>query len=275
MGSFDPEDPLHVQLYDESPLWSAMAGLLLLEHVPLAAKRVLDLGCGTGFPLFELAERLGPGAFACGADLWMPALRRARQKALAWPVGHAALVRADGAALPFRDGAFDLVVSNLGLNNFADAGAAARQCARVLAPGGTLVLTTNLSGHMREFYAAFEAVLAECGDAAALARLRAHVAHRGSVETLTALLGRAGLGVAAVHHREVAMRFAGAGALFAHHFIRMGFLPAWEAVVEEPDRDAVFAALRRRLDAIAAVNGELRLTVPLVCVLTRATPPGA
>ena len=63
------------------------------------------------------------------------------------------------------------------------------------------------------------------------------------------------------------MRFADAEALFAHHFIRLGFVPAWESVVEEPARADVFAALRTRLDGIAREHGELRLTVPFACVL--------
>jgi arsenite methyltransferase len=44
-----------VAVYDEAPLWSAMFGLLLLQHVPLKqAITALDVGCGTGFPLLEL-----------------------------------------------------------------------------------------------------------------------------------------------------------------------------------------------------------------------------
>ncbi len=40
--------------------WSAPFGLRLLDVVPLdPAATVLDVGCGTGFPLLELAHRLG------------------------------------------------------------------------------------------------------------------------------------------------------------------------------------------------------------------------
>ena len=66
-----------VAAYDELPLWSAMFGLLLLEHVPLAnVRHALDVGCGTGFPLIELAERLGPGAIVHGIDPWKAGLAR-------------------------------------------------------------------------------------------------------------------------------------------------------------------------------------------------------
>ena len=267
---FDPADPQAVACYDELPLWSAMAGLLLLEHVGLGARRVLDVGCGTGFPLLELAGRLGPRAFLCGVDTWGTALGRARAKARAWGLGHAALARADGAALPLRAGAFDLVVSNLGLHNFADPEATLRECRRVLVPGGELALTSNLAGHMRELYEAYEAVLAERDDRAALGRLREHVERRGSVEGIARRLQGCSFRVTAAHERLLPMRFAGAHALLSHHFIRLGFLPAWEEIVDEPARPATLAALRSRLDRVAAGRGELLLTVPMACVLAEA-----
>jgi SAM-dependent methyltransferase len=202
-----------------------------------------------------------------GADPWLAALERAGEKRHRWPVANADLARADGAALPFREGAFDLAVSNLGLNNFADQDAALAECRRVLMPGGTLALTTNLTGHWREFYAAFAAALAERGDRAALARLAHHVAHRGTIESLTRRLERAGFRVTGSYEHVVPMRFADSEALFSHHFIRLGFVPAWENVIEEPARAEVFVALRARLDGIAREHGELKLTVPFACVV--------
>jgi ubiquinone/menaquinone biosynthesis C-methylase UbiE len=231
---------------------------LLLDHVPLAAKRALDLGCGTGFPLLELAERLGPGASVIGLDPWWVALRRAAMKRQLWRVPQTAIVNGDGAAMPFRAAHFDLVVSNLGINNFADADAAFAECRRVLRPGGVLAMTSNLVGHMRELYEMLERVLE--GDAAGLERLRRHVDHRGTVATLTARLERAGLRVVAVHEREVALRFAGAEALLDHHFIRLGFRPAWEEVAGSPE---AFARLRAELGRRSVAQGGLRLTVPL------------
>ena len=89
---FDLARDEHVALFDELPLWSALAGQLLLEHVPLDARRVLDVGCGAGFPLFELAERLGEGARVVGVDPWAAALRRAGAKRSAWPVANAHII---------------------------------------------------------------------------------------------------------------------------------------------------------------------------------------
>src|SRR5262245_30062745 len=154
--SLDSHDT--IAAYDELPLWSAMFGLLLLKHVPLKQNlRVLDVGCGTGFPLLELAQRLGSSSTVCGIDTWDLALERARFKAEVWQLRNVTIRKADASAMPFATWEFDLVVSNLGVNNFADPAEAIKECARVIKIGGRIALTTNLMGHMREFYEVFEA----------------------------------------------------------------------------------------------------------------------
>jgi hypothetical protein len=63
------------------------------------------------------------------------------------------------------------------------------------------------------------------------------------------------------------MRFRDGHALFAHHFIRLGFLPAWRDVVAGDS--ARLDALRDAVDRHAETRGEVRLTVPLVVLLAR------
>ncbi|HYM82209.1 MAG TPA: class I SAM-dependent methyltransferase [Candidatus Limnocylindria bacterium] len=271
--AFDPANAEHIAAYDELPLWSAQAGLLLLDHIPLRATRVLDLGCGAGFPALELAERMGRGAQIVGLDPWEAALRRAHMKQHVWLVPHALLVRGDGVQIPFRDGAFQLVVSNLGINNFSDPDGVLHEVGRVLTRDGSLAFTTNREGHFAEFYEIMADVLEASADPAALERLRAHVAHRGTIASLTERLNRCGFHVDSVHERTVIMRFADGGAVFDHHFLRLGFVPAWRDVAGE-NADAVLNEVRRRLDARAGAMGELRLTVPLVVMIARPALAG-
>ncbi len=94
--------------------------------------RVLDLACGTG----DLAEAAAArGARVVGADFAREMLRgaRARSRALA-------LVQADAAALPLRDGCVDALLCGFALRNFAELEPVLREMARVLAPGGRLAL---------------------------------------------------------------------------------------------------------------------------------------
>jgi ubiquinone/menaquinone biosynthesis C-methylase UbiE len=152
---FEPDltAPNVIAAYDELPLWSAMFGLLLLDEVPLTGiQTALDVGCGTGFPLIELAERLGRGAAVHGVDPWREALARAAEKVRCRATPNVTLHEASATAMPFADGHFDLIVSNLGLNNFDDRIGAVRECRRVAKKGAVLALTTNLQGHMQELY---------------------------------------------------------------------------------------------------------------------------
>jgi arsenite methyltransferase len=260
--SFDFSSPAVVDAYDELPLWSAMFGLLLLEEIPLSGIRTaLDAGCGTGFPLIELAERLGPASHVHGIDPWAPALKRAAAKIAARGTPNVTLHEGSANAMPFPDATFDLIVSNLGLNNFDDRDGAMRECRRVARDGATIALTTNLQGHMKEFYAAFEGVLR--GDE--IARLREHVAHRATVPGVRTLLEKSGFEVTRVVERESVMRFASGTALLHHYFIRLGFLDAWKTVVPGRERQAL-GKVRDRLDAA----GELRLTIPMAYVEGKA-----
>ena len=94
-----------------------------------ARGRTLDLGCGTGRNL-----RLFPaGVRVVGLDPAPASLRRARRRAPAVP-----LVRASAEALPFRDGAFDTVVSGLVLCSVADPARGLREVRRVLRADGAL-----------------------------------------------------------------------------------------------------------------------------------------
>jgi SAM-dependent methyltransferase len=103
----------------------------LLARLDLPARaRVLDVGCGTGANGPVLAEQ---GHFAVGIDASPIPLGLT-------PRGHAVRLRGDAAALPFQDGAFDLVVALDVLEHLDDDRAAARELARVLVPGGALVV---------------------------------------------------------------------------------------------------------------------------------------
>jgi ubiquinone/menaquinone biosynthesis C-methylase UbiE len=258
----DFSSPDIVNAYDELPLWSAMFGLMLLEYVPLAGvTTVLDAGCGTGFPLIELADRLGEAAHVHGVDPWSAGLARAREKIRIRKTPNVTLHECSATSLPFPDATFDLIVSNLGINNFDDREAALRECRRVAKRGATIALTTNLQGHMRELYDVFASILDDAGRA----RLRDHIEHRATVASVSSLLNDAGFEIRTVHETESVMRFANGSALLNHHFIKLGFLDAWKAVASG-DRD-VFDRLQSELDR----RGELTLTIPMAYVEARAS----
>ena len=96
-----------------------------LELVPPPGRRTLDLGCGEGRVGAELARR---GHRVTGIDSSAAMVELARER-------HEAQV-GDAAALPFEDGAFDLVVAYMSVMNFDNPEGAIAEVARVLEPGG-------------------------------------------------------------------------------------------------------------------------------------------
>jgi SAM-dependent methyltransferase len=104
---------------------------------PVAGLRILDAGCGPGFYAQELADR-GADVTAFDASAVMVSLARARLG------GRAVVDRAVlGAALPYPDYAFDLIVCALAIHYADDRGAAFTEFFRVLRPGGALVISTQ------------------------------------------------------------------------------------------------------------------------------------
>ena len=105
---------------------------------PLAG-RVLDAGCGGGGTAVSLAEESG---FAVGLDLDARFLDSGTRLVREKGVGNAAFVQGDGARLPFRASAFDVVFSHSVIEHVSSAPAYLAECHRVLRPGGVLYLST-------------------------------------------------------------------------------------------------------------------------------------
>jgi len=259
--------PDMVSTYDELPLWSAMFGLLLLRHMPLKPHlTVLDVGCGTGFPLFELAQRLGSTCKVYGIDPWEAALHRARVKARVWNIHNVDLRLGTAEAMPFPNGQFDVIVSNLGVNNFSNPEAVLVECWRVAKPSAQLVLTTNLRGHMTEFYEVFASTLYDLGKQKAVEALESHVEHRSTLEGITALFSQTGFRVTKVYEEAASMRFVDGSTFLRHSFIKLGFLDGWRSVVDAGEQEVVFVQLEANLNRLAEARGELTLTIPIAYV---------
>jgi ubiquinone/menaquinone biosynthesis C-methylase UbiE len=105
--------------------------------VPEDAK-VLDVGCGGGHLVLDLAERR-PRARVTGLDLSEEQLARARERTdAAGFSSRVTLVQGSALELPFDDDSFDVVTSVASIKHWPDQARGVRECVRVLAPGGRL-----------------------------------------------------------------------------------------------------------------------------------------
>jgi SAM-dependent methyltransferase len=189
-----------------------------------AGLRLLDCGCGTAHNL-DLLRQFGD---AVGFDLSAAAVSPARRRG-------AAVVRADGGHIPFPDHTFDIATSFDVMQCAADDRTVVREMARVVRPGGTIVITM----------AAFEALR---GDHSEL--WEEH--RRYTAATATALAEQAGL-----HVDRVRFMFASLVPLMLGVRTAQRLLRRWRGVrhddieVPSPPVNAVLTALVRGEAAVA------------------------
>ncbi|MBN1415899.1 MAG: class I SAM-dependent methyltransferase [Bacteroidales bacterium] len=257
-----------VSCVDELPLWSAPFGLSLLEKVEMkAGMRVLDVGCGLGFPLIELAQRLGNTCRLTGIDPWEIALERIRLKVFHYELSNVEVFNYNAESMSFDDGYFDLIVSNNGLNNVNNLEQALQECSRVAARDAQLVLAQNLENSMTEFYTVFEKVLSAKKLSAEITAMKDHIYQkRRPVNEVIVLLKKYEFNVKEVVENSFFLRFLDADAMFNHSLIRFWFADSWKKIIKTEMHDEIFNTLECELNKQAAKKGEIRLTIPYVVI---------
>jgi demethylmenaquinone methyltransferase / 2-methoxy-6-polyprenyl-1,4-benzoquinol methylase len=100
----------------------------------------LDLCCGTGDLALELRARVGSSGRVVGADFSERMLELANEKALERGMPDVTFEWADALELPYSDASFDAVSVGFGVRNLADLDVGVGEMARVLRPGGRLVI---------------------------------------------------------------------------------------------------------------------------------------
>lgn len=100
---------------------------------------VLDLGTGTGAVAVPAAEAVGDQGTVTAVDLSPEMLALAGKRIVATGLGNVAIREGRAEDIPVDDGSVDVIIASLSLMYTIDRSAAARECARVLRPGGRLV----------------------------------------------------------------------------------------------------------------------------------------
>jgi demethylmenaquinone methyltransferase/2-methoxy-6-polyprenyl-1,4-benzoquinol methylase len=100
--------------------------------------RALDVACGTGDLALELARRVGPGGEIVACDFSERMLDLARAKAAAFPTIR--VEWANALELPYADDEFAAATVGFGARNFSDLDQGLRELARVVRPGGRVVV---------------------------------------------------------------------------------------------------------------------------------------
>lgn len=260
-----------VSIVDELSVWSAPFGLKLLDTILLKKNiSVLDIGFGPGFPLIEVALRLGTSCRIYGIDPWKAAAARAKKKIDIFGLKNVELIDGCAEHIPLPDSSIDLIVSNNGINNVQEIDKVFAECSRVARPGAQFVASVNLQETMEEFYQIFEAVLSDLRLNDVIPKLHQHIyLKRRPLEELTNLFTDHQFQILDVVRDSFRFRYADGTSMLNHPFIRYAFMDSWIDLVPSGRVNAVFSEIENRMNKIAEGKGEWDVTIPFVVIDSR------
>jgi demethylmenaquinone methyltransferase / 2-methoxy-6-polyprenyl-1,4-benzoquinol methylase len=176
----------------------------------------LDACCGTGDLALALARLVGRGGQVTGLDFSGEMLERARKKPRQANAAEITWVQGDATRMPFADNSFAAATIGFGLRNLPDPEQGLHELARVVRPGGTVVvleITQPASGPLKPFYGVwFDRVVPALGrvlDNDAYSYLPASVRRFPPPDELGQMFWRAGM-------RDVRYRLLASGIVALH-----------------------------------------------------------
>lgn len=102
--------------------------------------KILDLGCGSGYLTFPIAER-NPQSYITGLDIVTNTLKKNQDKKNALSLSNLDFIEYDGETFPFESDTFDLIISRYALHHFPQIENSMSEIARVLKTDGKLFIS--------------------------------------------------------------------------------------------------------------------------------------
>jgi ubiquinone/menaquinone biosynthesis C-methylase UbiE len=242
------------------PLFGARFDELVLRHLEALPPKcqVLEQGCGAGDVTAELLRRIDGDGRIVALDASAGLIDRARLRLAEEHAGRRVFFRqqAPSAPLPFPEDSYDLVLSNLALTAAADEAAQAamlKDAARVLKPGGRLILTTPLAGTWAEPLDLLREALTRLDRATALAALDAYRACQPRGEAVARAIEAAGLVDLKEELTQWELLFRSGREFFYAPVIEHLELPRWKEIAATGgDMHPVFFAMKEAVDTYYA-----------------------
>jgi SAM-dependent methyltransferase len=249
-----------VRMQDRTDTLIDPLGRVAIERLGVVAgERILDVGCGCGQTLLQLADLAGPSGHVLGVDISPPMLERARERVAGRPT--IALALGDAQAYSFAPGAFDAVYSRFGVMFFDDSRAAFRNLRAAARPNGRLSyvcwqdLAKNPWG-ARPLEAVMR-LLPESAMPDMLREGRPGPFFMSDPARVRAILGDAGWKDVSLEPVEMSLHLGGAATLdeAVEYSLQIG--PAARAMTDAPEtlKPALEAALREALAPFATARG--------------------
>jgi ubiquinone/menaquinone biosynthesis C-methylase UbiE/uncharacterized protein YbaR (Trm112 family) len=226
--------------------------------------KVLDMSTGTGEAAIGLLPAIGGSGMLIGADISPEMVRAARQRVS--DERFLPLV-ADGQELPFRNGCFDAVICQLGLQFFPDPARGLGEFQWVLRPEGiasVCVISEPDSAPIWGFFA--EAMVKRLPEMRDIIMASFSLADANHLEELFRAAGFVNVGVQRVIHDDIVR---GLDEYWNSIDVGIGSMPQMYLMLNENDRRNVREEVTTRLSRFT-VGGELRLSMEMLIGYGRA-----
>ncbi len=251
---------------DELPFWSALFGNELLSQIQLKKDlKVLDIGCGTGFPIIQLAQMLGESATCYGIDISESAAERAIFKIKNQEIKNIQILNASAESIPFADNTFDLIISNNGLNNVNNFEIAMAEIKRIAKKDCQLVFSMNTKRTFSLFYNYLKEVLTEFNLENQIRIVDQHIKEkRPSVEKIKKIIYSTGFQLHNIIYSEFFLRYSDGTSFLNSFFIKYAFMPSWIKILPDEKSKAILKEVENKLNLYSSKEGELKMEVPFV-----------
>lgn len=260
----------YVDVADEAPIWSAPFGLKLLDYIDYKPNiTAIDIGSGTGFPLTEIALRLGDTSVVYGIDPWKEAIARINKKVNYYGLTNVRIIEGVAESIPLDNDSIDLITSNNGINNVSDVDKVLSECSRIIKRGGQFVLTMNTDKTMFEFYGQLEQVLSGLHMDKEIDLMRQHISlKRPPIDKIISMLRKYGFAIKDLEHDQFNYKFANGTAMLNHYFIRLAFMDSWIKLLPSDKVEQIFDEIESRLNEQSRILGGIKLSIPYVMINT-------
>ncbi|MCK9616341.1 MAG: class I SAM-dependent methyltransferase [Lentimicrobiaceae bacterium] len=257
-----------IDVFDELPIWSAPFGLKLLDYINYKTNiSAVDLGFGTGFPLTEIALRLGDSSVVYGIDPWKDAIERVNKKVNYYGLTNVRIIEGVAEFIPLDNDSIDLITSNNGINNVNDIDKVLSECSRIIKQGGQFVQTMNTDKTMFEFYGQLEQVLSDLHMDKEIDLMRQHILYkRPPIDKMISMIQKHGFGIKDLEHDQFNYRFANGTALLNHYFIRLAFMDSWIKLLPSDKVEQIFDTIELRLNEQSKILDGIKLSIPYVLI---------
>lgn len=258
----------YIDVADETPLWSAPFGLKLLDNINYETNiSALDIGFGTGFPLLEIALRLGDSAIVYGIDPQKEMIDRVIKKVNYYGLTNVRIIEGFAESIPLEKKSIDLITSNNGINNVSDINRVISECSRILKQDGQFLLTMNTDLSMFEFYEHLKQVLSDLHLYNEIDLMHQHILHkRPPLDKMISMIQKHGFVIQNLEHDQFNYKFANGTSMLNHYFIRLAFMNSWIILLPPDMVESIFDSIELRLNEQSQLLGGINLSIPYVMI---------